>query len=188
MKYCLLTKACYSQEEINVSRKQLTNAKIMWYTNEQMSITEPGKEKLMMFYVDSSKCKGCGLCVEACPQQAISMKGEVAFVNQDLCAGCGTCREICNNNAIYEVEVITPTAVRTGKQQSNPLVKPGPVMFKNNTKKTTLFGALTTLVPIVIEGLASLTKQWVASGRGQGNKRGQNSRGQGRRCRRKGWR
>ncbi|HBQ28698.1 MAG TPA: hypothetical protein DD719_04735 [Desulfotomaculum sp.] len=150
----------------------------------------------MMFYVDSSKCKGCGLCVEACPQQAISMKGELAFINQDLCAGCGTCREICNNNAIYEVEVITPRVVRTGKQQNKPLlVEPGPVMFKNNTKKATLLGALATLAPTVIERLANLTKQWAAPGReraalgrGQGNKRGRYSRGQGRRCRRKGWR
>jgi ferredoxin len=116
------------------------------------------------------------------------MKGEMAFIDQDLCAGCGTCRETCNNNAIYEVEVITPTVVRTGKQQSKPLlVKPEPVMFKNNTKKTTLLGALATLAPVVIEGLASLTKLWAVSGRGQGNRRGRNSRGQGRRCRRKGW-
>ncbi len=143
----------------------------------------------MMFYVDSLKCKGCGLCVEACPQRAISLKNEVAFINQDLCAGCGICRETCNNKAIYEVEIITPKVVRTGKQQSEPLlVEPGPVMFKNNTKKTTLLGALATLAPTVIERLANLTKQGAAPGRGQGNKRGRYSRGQGRRCRRKKWR
>lgn len=143
----------------------------------------------MMFYVDSLKCKGCGLCVEACPQRAISIKNEVAFIDQDLCTGCGTCRETCNNKAIYEVEVITPGVVRTGKQQSMPLlVKPGPVMFKNNTKKAKLLGALATLAPPVIERLTNLTGAWAAPGRGQGIKRGRCGRGQGRRCRGKGWR
>ncbi len=52
-------------------------------------------------------CKGCGLCVEACPYTAIELvasdhlKGRsVARVNGYLCKGCGTCAGACPNKAM----------------------------------------------------------------------------------------
>jgi len=51
---------------------------------------------------DTSLCKSCGLCVNACPVQAIAStkelnkKGyEIIRVDTELCTGCGQCYKIC---------------------------------------------------------------------------------------------
>jgi heterodisulfide reductase subunit A len=50
--------------------------------------------------VNQSYCTGCGLCVDACPYEAIEIKDNVAFVNSYLCKGCGTCAATCRDKAI----------------------------------------------------------------------------------------
>jgi len=135
-----------------------------------------------MFYVDRKKCNGCGLCAEACPQQAIRVSGKAALIDQELCAGCGACREVCGNNAIYEVEVISPAAARVAGRPRVPEEKAGPAILKEKGKGATLPAALAALAPVVIEGLAALAGRWVTSGKGPGGKRG--AGGRGRRCKR----
>jgi NAD-dependent dihydropyrimidine dehydrogenase PreA subunit len=56
-----------------------------------------------MFKIDSTKCNGCGSCVEVCPQQAIVIHDGAAVINQGLCIQCGTCLEICPADAINEM-------------------------------------------------------------------------------------
>ena len=49
--------------------------------------------------VDTERCKGCALCVEACPQDVIALAKKVnvsgypfvEVVNQDNCIGCASC-------------------------------------------------------------------------------------------------
>jgi ferredoxin len=50
--------------------------------------------------VDSNLCTGCGICVDACPQQAIELVDGVAKVNQDKCDGDGVCVDSCPVQAI----------------------------------------------------------------------------------------
>jgi len=57
----------------------------------------------MSLKIDSNKCNGCGSCVDACPEQAITISDNLAMINEDLCIQCGTCAEVCPLDAIREV-------------------------------------------------------------------------------------
>lgn len=49
---------------------------------------------------EEDECIGCGACVEICPVEAVSLKGEVAVVDEDWCVGCGVCAVVCPTQAI----------------------------------------------------------------------------------------
>lgn len=48
-------------------------------------------------------CIGCGKCVRACPDQAISPDGDVVHIAGELCLGCGKCIRICEQSALVPV-------------------------------------------------------------------------------------
>ena len=56
-----------------------------------------------MIYVDSSRCSGCGACVNACPTEAIRLQNGLAAVDQTLCNECEACLEVCPELAILSV-------------------------------------------------------------------------------------
>ena len=62
--------------------------------------------------VDDHYCKGCGLCVEACPQHIIALdqrhltaKGyhPATLTEPQRCTGCSTCFVMCPDVAITVV-------------------------------------------------------------------------------------
>jgi NADH:ubiquinone oxidoreductase subunit F (NADH-binding) len=58
-------------------------------------------KELITFYVVPENCKGCLLCLKACPENAITgAKGEVHVINEKTCIRCGICKDVCNLNAI----------------------------------------------------------------------------------------
>ena len=50
--------------------------------------------------VDESLCKGCGLCENRCPFNAVTIENEKAKVNEKSCWGCGVCAVTCPTDAI----------------------------------------------------------------------------------------
>lgn len=55
----------------------------------------------MAAVVDRNECTGCGLCVDECPTEAISLDDEgIATVNPEECTECGACVDVCPCAAI----------------------------------------------------------------------------------------
>ncbi|SFE07773.1 4Fe-4S dicluster domain-containing protein [Thermophagus xiamenensis] len=68
--------------------------------------------------VDTEKCKGCSLCVVACPTDVIALSDKVngkgynyAYMsNPEACTGCTNCALVCPDSCItvyrQKVEVV----------------------------------------------------------------------------------
>jgi len=50
--------------------------------------------------VDAEACTACEACVDACPEEAIEMKDDVAVVDEGSCSDCGSCVDVCPVEAI----------------------------------------------------------------------------------------
>lgn len=57
---------------------------------------------LIHYYVIEEKCPGCGLCVKACPQRAITFMGKKkpVVLDESKCIKCGACYDVCKLEAI----------------------------------------------------------------------------------------
>jgi 2-oxoglutarate ferredoxin oxidoreductase subunit delta len=65
--------------------------------------------------VDKEGCKGCELCVEACPEDVLALYNEVnsrgyhfSYMKYpDLCIGCANCGVVCPDTciSIYRVRL-----------------------------------------------------------------------------------
>lgn len=59
--------------------------------------------------IDSQKCNGCGICVNACHEGAIGMvDGKAALLREDYCDGMGDCLPECPTGAISFIEKDAP--------------------------------------------------------------------------------
>ncbi|MGD9043809.1 MAG: 4Fe-4S binding protein [Desulfobacterales bacterium] len=53
------------------------------------------------FDVDESKCIGCQVCVESCPNDVLETKdGCPVMVQPEACEGCEVCAALCEQEAI----------------------------------------------------------------------------------------
>ena len=51
-------------------------------------------------HIDVAACNGCGICLEPCPFDALSLEGELASVKWASCMGCGVCTGQCPLDAV----------------------------------------------------------------------------------------
>ncbi len=60
-------------------------------------------------WVNTSRCKACDICVDACPAGVLSMKPDasstlgamISIVAEEACIGCNECELSCPDFAIY---------------------------------------------------------------------------------------
>jgi NAD-dependent dihydropyrimidine dehydrogenase PreA subunit len=78
----------------------------------------------MSLKINPEKCEGCGLCVPACPAQAISISGDQAVIDQTRCDECLLCLDECPTKAIYQssdktaLETVSPARQTLASQSS----------------------------------------------------------------------
>jgi len=72
--------------------------------------------------VDINECKGCGLCIEACPPKCLSLSPELSsygvhpaqYSGHD-CTGCGICFYCCPEPGAIEVyRLLAPKKATAG--------------------------------------------------------------------------
>lgn len=54
-------------------------------------------------YIDEN-CSGCGLCIDVCPVDAISLIDGRAVIDMSVCLECCSCLDTCPLGAIHEEE------------------------------------------------------------------------------------
>ena len=57
--------------------------------------------------IDEGLCNGCGLCVEVCPKETITMKDKKAVVTGEESLNCGHCSAVCPTGAV-QVSALDP--------------------------------------------------------------------------------
>lgn len=63
---------------------------------------KPASQVVSPFVVSHNPktCEGCGLCVERCQMEALSLVNETATLNADRCIGCGLCASTCPTESL----------------------------------------------------------------------------------------
>ena len=79
-----------------------------------------------IIHIDSEKCNGCGLCVQACHDGAIGLvDGKAVLLRDDYCDGLGDCLPACPTGAITfeerEAAAYDPAAVQASKKNPERL-------------------------------------------------------------------
>lgn len=94
-----------------------------------------------MPWVSNEMCTGCGICVEECCADAISMDGETASIDEDDCIRCGVCHDVCPSDAVRHDGERIPEEVQSNIDWVEELLK-HPYYTRDSEKRGELFDRL----------------------------------------------
>ncbi|MCR4406858.1 MAG: 4Fe-4S binding protein [Anaerolineae bacterium] len=119
-----------------------------------------------MVYVDGERCKGCGVCVDACPSGAIRLVDGVATIEQSLCRECQACVDACPQGAILAISEPVTEGERVPQRvpitQPAPAVRPTPPTTWQRPARTAWLGTALAFVgtEVLPRVVASLLDAW----------------------------
>jgi NAD-dependent dihydropyrimidine dehydrogenase PreA subunit len=82
--------------------------------------------KKTVFTLDSERCIGCGICVDACPLKILALEGGLCIMTDPArCLECGTCIRECPQDAITipGVKVSSKTGAEASRSASAPVAQ-----------------------------------------------------------------
>jgi 2-oxoglutarate ferredoxin oxidoreductase subunit delta len=75
--------------------------------------------------IDPERCKGCGLCIEVCPKNSITISSKTNTMGYffaepcgDGCTGCAVCALICPDAAIEVYRDAVQAVSETSSEQN----------------------------------------------------------------------
>lgn len=71
-----------------------------------------------MPWIDEESCTGCGICVDECPVDAISMKIEEAEINMAECIRCGVCHDVCPQESVRHDSEKVPDMIKANVEMT----------------------------------------------------------------------
>ena len=89
--------------------------------------TQAEKQDRGLLRVDAEECKGCGLCVEACPADAITLSERInrlgyrtAAYKGARCSACGICFLVCPEPGAIKILRVLNGPLPTGENFDFP--------------------------------------------------------------------
>ncbi len=81
---------------LGMSSKEEVDYNLLLLAGQEIprELREKVKHRERKLYI-ADWCQGCGLCLEACPQDALQLVGSVAVVDAGSCVLCGYCGRVC---------------------------------------------------------------------------------------------
>ncbi len=91
---------------------------------KEFTMSNAEKKDRGMLRIDEAECKGCGLCIEACPPKVIALSDRLnhygyrpAEYSGSGCTGCGICFLACPEPGAITVFRLSAPAVSTAALQ-----------------------------------------------------------------------
>ena len=76
-----------------------------------------------MPWINEDLCVGCGVCVDDCPVDAISMEDERARINMNECIHCGICHSVCPEEAVRHDSEKIPEVIKVNVEMTKKFME-----------------------------------------------------------------